>query len=110
MTSDSNIVWQGVDYPLRLTFKAIRKVERETGKSVMLIKSNMVSDVCILLAACANITEDEALELLQDVGLPDVAVALNLLIINTFDPEKKPAAAAETQPATPRATSKKKGV
>ena len=83
------IEWQGVKYPLRLTFKAIQKIERETGKSIMLQHSTMMADVATTLSACADISEEEALEMMCSVGIEVVSFTLQTLIINTFDPEKK---------------------
>ena len=95
MIGEKQLEWQGVKYPLRLTFAAIRHVERETGKSIIKLDSSVISETVILLAACAEINEDTALEILRDVGIMEVTLLLKTLVIETFEPEPK-----KSKPAT----------
>lgn len=84
-------------YTLRLTFGATKKIEQSIGKSLIHLNPLSFSDVATALSACGGMDEDQAFEIIKRVGMETISVQIRMLILDTFNPEKKPQAAEKSQ-------------
>lgn len=91
--------YDGKDYNLTLTFDAVRTIEQSTGKSLIRLDSSSITDMTIALSATTEMDIEQSFDAIKDLGIPAIAVAIQSLIINTFNPEKKPEKAAKKQTA-----------
>ena len=84
-------------YPLRLSFEAVKRIETNIGHSLIKLDALSFFEVTVALSACADLPEDKAFEVVNEVGMEKVSILIKTLIVETFNPAKKPQAAAKEQ-------------
>lgn len=97
MIGEQVIIDGDKSYPLRLTFGATKKIEQSIGKSLIRLDPLSISEVSVALSACGGMSEDEAFDIITRVGIEIISVQIRMLILETFNPEKKKEAAANPQ-------------
>ena len=84
-------------YSLRLSFDATRRIEQTLNKSLIHIDALSLYEMSVALSACTDMTTEEAFEAIKLIGIETVSVAVKTLIVETYNPAKKPLPAAKKQ-------------
>tara|TARA_R110002072_G_scaffold100778_2_gene222003 strand:- start:1247 stop:1549 length:303 start_codon:yes stop_codon:yes gene_type:complete len=85
----------GKDYFLRLNFAATKNIEMSLSKPLLHVNNLSLFEVSYCISEMASVSEDEAFDIVSELGIEAVGVAIKLLIIETYNPEKKPRPAAK---------------
>lgn len=97
MIGEQVIIDGDKSYPLRLTFAATKKIEQSIGKSIIRLDPLAIWEVAVALSASGGMSEEEAFDIIRRVGIEIISVQIRMLILETFNPEKKKEAAANPQ-------------
>ena len=86
------------EYRLRLTFASTKNIEDVIPSNTLLhLNSLSWTQMTVALAETAQIDKDKAYEIIKRIGIEIVSVKIKSLILETYNPEKKPVQAAKKQ-------------